>query len=114
MYPRGRLKQEWDIYTNRGKQMAEPKSAKQKVTFSYNAPEAKSVLLAGEFTNWQHAPLELKQNKAGAWKIAVSLPRGRYQYRFVVDGEWRDDPQCIHRQPNGFGGQNCVCIVDGQ
>jgi hypothetical protein len=31
----------------------------------------------------------------------------------LVDGEWRDDPQCPNRHPNQFGGQNCVCIVDG-
>ncbi len=88
-------------------------TAKQKVTFSYNAPEAQSVLLAGDFTGWQQAPVSLKKDKAGVWKKTVSLPPGKYEYRLLVDGQWRDDPQCTRRQPNQFGGENCVCWVNG-
>jgi len=41
------------------------------------------------------------------------MPRtpGRYEYRFVVDGQWRDDPACTERVPNGFGSENCVLRV---
>lgn len=92
--------------------MAKAKAEKQKVTFSYAAPEATSVLLAGDFTGWQQAPLAMKKDRKGVWKKSISLPAGRYEYRLLVDGEWRDDPQCPNRQPNQFGGQNCVCIVE--
>jgi 1,4-alpha-glucan branching enzyme len=87
--------------------------AKQKVTFSYLAPDAQSVLLAGDFTRWQEAPVTLKKDKTGEWKRTVSLPPGRYEYRLLVDGQWRDDPQCVTRQPNQFGSENCVCVVNG-
>ena len=93
--------------------MPKPKSTKQKVTFSYQKPSAQTVLVAGDFTGWSQAPLALKKDKSGVWKKTISLPPGRYEYRLLVDGEWMDDPQCAHRQPNQFGGQNCVCIVDG-
>ncbi len=93
--------------------MANDKTGKQKVTFSFNAPAAQSVLLAGDFTGWQEAPLALKKQKGGIWKKTIVLPPGRYEYRLLVDGEWRDDPQCPTRQPNQFGGQNCVCVVNG-
>jgi 1,4-alpha-glucan branching enzyme len=93
--------------------MSKQKTAKQKVTFSYHAPSAKIVLIAGDFTGWNQAPVSLKKDKGGTWKTTVSLPPGRYEYRLLVDGEWRDDPECPNRQPNQFGGQNCVCIVDG-
>ena len=92
--------------------MATQKSSKQKVTFSYTAPEAQAVLLAGDFTGWDQAPLGLKKDKKGVWKKTISLAPGRYEYRLLVDGEWRDDPQCSNRQPNQFGGENCVCIVN--
>lgn len=95
--------------------MAKAKTAKKKVTFAYRAPEAQSVSVAGDFTGWQEAPLGMKKDKTGVWKVAVSLPPGRYEYRLLVDSQWRDDPECPTRQPNQFGGQNCVCIVtDGE
>ena len=93
------------------KQMTE--TAKEKVTFSFKAPEAKSVLVAGDFTGWQQAPLELKKAKDGVWKTTVTLSPGRYEYRLLVDGQWQDDPACRERQPNQFGGANCVCVVNG-
>ena len=93
--------------------MAKSKTGKRKVTFSYAAPEAQAVLLAGYFTGWQEAPVSLKKDKNGVWTKTIILPPGRYEYRLLVNGEWRDDPQCPNRQPNQFGGENCVCIVDG-
>ena len=94
--------------------MAKPKVPKQKVTFTFTAPHAQSVLLAGDFTGWQEAPLPLKKSTAGVWKKTISLPAGRYEYRLLVDEQWQDDPNCSLRQPNQFGGQNCVCVVEVQ
>jgi hypothetical protein len=31
-----------------------------------------------------------------------------HHYLFIVDGEWRDDPDCPLRVPNPHGGQNMV------
>lgn len=94
--------------------MAKAKTARQKVTFTYLAPEANSVLLAGDFTGWQQAPVSMKKDKSGAWKKTVNLTPGRYEYRLLVDGQWCDDPNCPERQPNQFGGENCVCVVLGK
>lgn len=87
------------------------KSTKQKVTFSLLAPTAKSVAVAAEFTNWDAAPVALKRLKSGLWKGTVSLDPGHYEYRFLVDGQWHDDPNCSRRNWNRFGVQNCVCEV---
>lgn len=91
--------------------MANAKTAKRKVAFSYEAPGAREVLLAGDFTGWQQAPVPLKKGKNGLWKATINLPPGRYEYRLLVDGQWQDDPQCPDRFPNQFGGENCVCVV---
>lgn len=93
--------------------MSAQKVSKQKVTFSFVAPDAQSVKVAGDFTAWQQAPLELKKQKGGVWKRTVSLAPGEYQYRLLVDGQWRDDPGCVLHYPNDFGGHNCVCVVNG-
>ena len=88
------------------------KTLKQKITFSYLAPEAQSVQLAGDFTDWEQSPVTLRKAKGGVWKATLALPPGAYEYRLLVDGEWRDDPQCADRRPNSFGSQNCVCTVN--
>ena len=92
--------------------MATRKTTKIRVPFSYKAPEAASVQLAGDFTGWQQAPLSMKKQRNGVWKTTVSLPPGTYEYRLLVDGEWANDPQCALHRPNQFGGENCVCIVE--
>ena len=91
--------------------MAKTKTGKRRVTFSYAAPDAETVVLAGDFTGWQQAPLSLKRDKNGLWTKTVLLPPGRHEYRLLVNGEWRDDPKCSTRLPNQFGTENCVCIV---
>lgn len=91
--------------------MAKPKQPKQKVTFTYRADGASKVQIAGDFTGWDQAPIDLEKQRGGVWKKSVSLPPGRYEYRVLVDGQWKDDPECPNRQPNQYGGQNCVCVV---
>jgi 5'-AMP-activated protein kinase regulatory beta subunit len=91
--------------------MPNARLAKVKVTFSHHAPEAESVAVAGDFTGWESEPAHLKKLKSGLWKGTVSLPPGSYEYRLLVNGQWADDPDCAHRVPNSFGGQNCVRVV---
>src|SRR5262245_41399312 len=92
--------------------MRQIKEPKQKIEFQYHNPDAQAVLLAGDFTGWQQAPIPMKKSKKGEWTKSVSLPVGRYEYRLLVDGEWSDHPECANRQPNQFGGENCVCVVE--
>ncbi len=86
-------------------------SDKTKVSFEFHAPEAKDVLLAGNFTEWEHTPIRLKRQKNGTWKTVVPLDRGTYEYRFLVDGHWENDPRCQCYVANPFGDQNCLCTV---
>ena len=39
------------------------------------------------------------------------LKPGTYRYRFLVDGEWRDDPECELRVANPFGTQDALLLV---
>jgi 1,4-alpha-glucan branching enzyme len=80
----------------------------KKQTFSFNAPNARSVQLVGNFTHWQQAPINLKRGADGIWRAVIELKPGTYHYRFLVDGEWQDDPECTLRVANPFGSQNSV------
>ena len=77
-------------------------------TFRLEAPTAKKVLLVGDFTNWQQQPIPMKKGTDGIWTASVGLPLGAHNYLFIVDGAWRDDPECPLRVPNPYGGQNMV------
>ena len=74
--------------------------------FSLRGPQAKKVQLVGDFTQWQERPINLQRDGDGNWKATVILPPGTHQYKFVVDGNWCDDPDCKQRSPNPFGGEN--------
>lgn len=84
---------------------------KQRLTFRLHAPEANSVHVSGTFCEWRPDAHPLKKDAKGTWKTQVSLPPGRHEYRFLVDGIWQDDPHCLERVPNSFGTENCVLHV---
>lgn len=88
--------------------MAKKISKGQSQSFSITAPAAMSVMLVGDFTQWRENPISLTRKGAGVWTTAVELSPGTHHYRFLVDGEWRDDPECALRVPNPHGGQNAV------
>ena len=77
-------------------------------TFHLTAPEARLVLLAGDFTRWQHAAIPMRRVGDGVWGATVVLAPGRHAYRLIVDGEWRDDPACRLRVPNPFGSEDMI------
>ena len=79
-----------------------------KETFALFAPEAQSVELVGSFTDWEENAITLKKSKDGTWKASVSLQPGTYEYRFKVDGQWRNDPDCPKRTTNPYGEENCL------
>jgi 1,4-alpha-glucan branching enzyme len=88
--------------------MAQKKASTNRQTFSITAPTAMSVQLVGDFTHWQEKPAALKKGRDGVWKVTIALPPGTHHYRFLVDGQWRDDPECTLRVPNPFGTQDAV------
>jgi 1,4-alpha-glucan branching enzyme len=67
-----------------------------------------SVQLVGDFTDWQQRPINMQKGVDGNWHVTVELLPGKYSYRFLVDGQWRDDPECTLRVPNPFGGEDSV------
>lgn len=97
--------------TRAGKVTGASRTPASKQVFSYGAPTALSVMLAGEFTHWQKEAIPMKRGKDGIWKASVALKPGVHHYRFIVDGQWQDDPECELRVPNPYGGHNSVRSV---
>jgi 1,4-alpha-glucan branching enzyme len=89
-----------------------PTTKSKKETFYFTAPGARSVRLVGDFTNWDEGAIDLKKQPSGIWKTTVALDPGTHEYRFIVDGEWCDDPDATMRVKNAFATENCVRMVE--
>jgi len=81
------------------------------VEFSLDAPEAKSVSVAGTFNNWTADKDRLKKDAQGTWRIKLSVPAGKHEYKFVVDGQWTEDPANPNKTSDPYGGSNSVIEV---
>ena len=83
------------------------------VVFVTLYPRAGNVQIAGDFNNWQPTanPMQ-KVGDSGVWQTRIKLPRGRYRYRLVVDGQWQQDPYNEQTEMNPFGEYNSVVEVN--
>jgi 1,4-alpha-glucan branching enzyme len=88
-----------------------PVSPLKKVPLRVRAEGAKEVVLTGDFTQWAKDKVRLTPSAGGEWTTQLELAPGEYQYRLIVDGEWRDHAEAAQRVPNTFGTQNCVLVV---
>jgi hypothetical protein len=79
--------------------------------FVLQAPQARNVKLAADFTGWEKSPVAMTKNEKGVWRAQVPLSPGTYSYRFIVDGNWYDDPQSSQSVPNPYGTLNAVKLV---
>jgi 1,4-alpha-glucan branching enzyme len=77
-------------------------------TFRLLDSDAQRVLLVGDFTEWQKGAIPMQGGGNGLWTTTVKLSPGEHSYLFIVDGEWREDPECTVRVPNPFGGKDMV------
>ena len=79
-----------------------------RVDFEFYAPEAKKVQLAGTFNKWHAGETPMRKERDGKWRVSLDLPAGRYEYRYLVDGNWQNDQRPVECVPNTFGSWNCV------
>lgn len=83
----------------------------KEIEFSFFAPLANEVKIAGCFTEWTKKPIRLKSKKTGEWYAKVKLKPGTYEYRFLVDGQWENDQNAVQMAQNEFGTTNCILGV---
>jgi len=72
---------------------------------------AKKVYVAGSFNGWSPSATPMEDRGSGRWVATLRLHPGRYEYRFVVDGKWCDDPVTHGQVANPYGSHNNVLIV---
>ena len=72
--------------------------------------QAKKVILSGSFNRWNHDLFKMYRIENG-WEIILNLKPGDYQYRFIVDGNWMEDPTNPDKVENEFGEYNSHIAV---
>lgn len=85
------------------------------IVFGCHSDTAKAVFLAGSFNDWSPTATPMTKDTRGRWTASLPLAPGRYEYKFVVDGEWCCDPECTYKEVhcphctmNEFGTMNRV------
>jgi hypothetical protein len=83
------------------------------------ASGAKNVFVAGTFNDWNPQSHPLTHLRDGRWALALDVPPGRYEYKFIIDGQWCCEqgvdkpfdgcPECV---PNELGTMNRVLVVE--
>ena len=63
------------------------------VNFICLAPEAKSVLLMGDFNDWDQQSHPMHRQTDGGWLLQIPLPHGHHHYLFLIDGKPTLDPK---------------------
>lgn len=82
------------------------------VQFELSAEPGSQVYVAGTFNNWSPTATPMEHHpESGHFKTSLHLPKGKYEYRFIVNGIWVSDPRCSEWALNEFGALNGVFQV---
>lgn len=89
-----------------------PQSDLYKVSFVFYAQPGHQVALTGSFNDWEPAQMIMEyQEELKGFCFELQLPRGCYEYKFVVDGEWVTDLDNTGFSANDFGTLNSVLNI---
>ena len=76
----------------------------------YGHKDAKKVILAGSFNKWDENLFAMNKVENG-WEITLQIKPGFYEYRYIVDGKWMEDPFNPNKVKNEFGEYNSVIDI---
>jgi chromosome partitioning protein len=94
---------------------ADAVDALREVVVEYHDARARDVRLAGDFNGWvpdRGVETETREVAGGrVWRKVLHVAPGAYEYRYVVDGEWREDPANPDRVPSLLGPPHSRLVV---
>lgn len=82
------------------------------VRFEFHDDRTRTVCIVGSFNGWNPTATPMLKTGAGQWTKELVLSPGIYEYQYVVDGKWINDPYAVKSTPNPFGGRNSVLVVE--
>ncbi|OHD06507.1 MAG: hypothetical protein A2Y41_00290 [Spirochaetes bacterium GWB1_36_13] len=90
------------------------KTSEKQYSFTYKG-EAKSVFLTGNFNKWSvdHPEYKMTEKEKNEWIITVPeslLIKGKNEYKFVADSEWKINPE-IQSEESGLSGKINILVI---
>lgn len=82
------------------------------VRLEFHDDRARNVCIVGTFNDWDPKTTPMVTTGPGQWIKELALSPGIYEYQYVVDGRWINDPHAVKSTPNPFGGRNSVLVVE--
>jgi 1,4-alpha-glucan branching enzyme len=74
---------------------------------------ADHIALVGDFNQWNEKATFMCQDHEGVWRAEIDLPLGRcYEFRYLIDGEWKTDYHADGFAINRFGSDNSVVLAE--
>jgi cyclomaltodextrinase / maltogenic alpha-amylase / neopullulanase len=86
------------------------KSERTKLAFKLQDKQYTKVQVKGEMNAWNANAGDMQLGEDGFWHTVMNVAPGKYQYKFVVDGQERSDPANVDSVDNNIGGFNSVVL----
>jgi 1,4-alpha-glucan branching enzyme len=83
-----------------------------KVKFVWQNCLAENVYLVGDFNRWNEESHPMRKTKGLRFELEVKIPPGRYQFKYLIDGVWWNDPDADEYVDNFWGSEDSVILVD--
>jgi chromosome partitioning protein len=84
----------------------------EEVCLVFQGAGSADIKIAGDFNNWEPDRDVTTEHRGDLLTKRLRVRPGRYQYRLIVNGEWRADPTNPHHVTNEYGEINSVLEVE--
>jgi len=109
------LPEKWNQNEAQIKHETSDLSPPREVVVRFRDDDAGDVRIAGDFNGWVPdrgvRSLLGSEGETRVWTKVLTLEPGTYQYRYIVDGEWQEDPANPQSAPGPTGQPNSILHV---
>lgn len=87
-------------------------AGRKRIKFQVKANPGSHVYIAGSFNDWDATSKPMKDvNGTGDYTTMLYLLKGKYEYKYVINGEWHVDPECPKWVQNNCGTLNSLITI---
>lgn len=83
-----------------------------KIRFTCPTRKGKRAFLVGDFNCWDEHSHRMKQDNKDQLQLDLDIPPGKYNFKYLVDGVWWNDPDADDYAQNSWGSEDSVIKVD--